>query len=206
MRLAYNLYCQKPQLFIIIAKKLNDMKTFLLILVLITCSFVTVMAQTQSSAAVHKVSIGAELAFPTGDLATSYGFGYGVSAQGEYNVLPNLNATISGGYLELAYSKLYKDLWQPWLDYKLKNTVVYPVKAGAKYYFGKRYYSAAEVGAAITSEEGRATALSFAGGFGTSIAISPKSSVDVGARYEVWSMNGTTTFIGVRAAYSFGLK
>lgn len=182
------------------------MKPFKLILLLISCLFSTVMAQTQKTAAEHKVSVGAEFAFPTGDLATSYGYGYGASIQGEYNVLPNLNATVSGGYLELAYSKLYKDLWEPWLDYKLKNTVVYPVKVGGKYYFGKRYYSAAEVGAAITTEEGRATALSFAGGFGSSLAISAKSSIDLGARFEVWSMNGTTTFVGLRAAYSFGLK
>lgn len=165
-------------------------------------------ANAQEQSVVNKVSIGAEFAFPTGGLAELYGFGYGASLQGEYNLLPNqlpnLNVTASVGYLELAYSKLYKGIWEPWMDTKIKNTIIYPVKAGAKYYFGKRYYGAAEVGAAITTEKGRATALSFAGGFGTSLAISAKSSVDVGARFEAWSMNGTTGFIGLRAAYAFG--
>ncbi len=166
-------------------------------------SLITGVSMAQTEGAVRKISIGADFALPTGDLALSTNLGYGASIQGEYNLRPQLNVTASAGYLLMKYSQTYRDIWEPW-GYEFKDSSVFPVKAGLKYYFKKNYYGTAEGGAAITSETGRATALALAAGAGASFAVSNHNAVELGLRYELWSMNGNSTFVGIRAAYSFG--
>lgn len=155
-----------------------------------------------------KVSIGAEYLHPFGDFTEYYSMGYGASLQGEYKVSPQLSATLSGGYTILAINKLYKGIYSPW-GVDLKNSVFYPVKAGLKYDLHKHIYAAAEAGASISKDQNmRATSFAYAGGLGTKFEISSKSSIDLGLRYEAWSLNSNNTysFVGIRAAYVFGFK
>jgi hypothetical protein len=169
-------------------------------------------ANAQTEGAVNKISIGGDFLYPaTGLLAESYNLGYGGSLAGEYNIYKKLNVTLSAGYLAMVYKQKVKDIYVEISPDITKNDVSYPVRAGAKYYFGK-IYGAADAGVAISLDNDRNSSFIFAGGFGTSYSVSPKSSIDVGVRYEGWSSyaeaNTKTTissFVGLRAAYSFGL-
>jgi hypothetical protein len=166
--------------------------------------FLTAAAQEQGPK--YKIGIGGEYLFPQGNTAQYNGAGYGVSVLGEYKLLPKLNATLSGSYISLPYSKLYKQMVDPWLAEPLKSRTFYPVKGGAKYYFGKYFYAAAEAGAAITLDEGSNTSFAYAGGLGAALALNAKSNLDLGIKYETWALNSSSTssFIGLRAAYLFG--
>ena len=180
------------------------MKQLLLSLFLITGLFFSAAAQQQDVK--YKVSIGGEYLTAAGASAEYLGSGYGASIQGEYNLLPKLNVTVSAAYLSLGVAKLYKEIYEPWYETKFSNAVYYPVKAGAKYFFYKNFYAAAEGGASITKVEGKSTLFIYTGALGSTFKISPKSSLDLAVRYETWalSVNARDTFLGIRAAYAFG--
>lgn len=167
----------------------------------------TFSASAQEQAHKYKVSVGGEFLYPLGGLAAEfYAGGYGASLQGEYKLTPKLNATVSGGYMSLAVSKLYKAIYLPW-KVELSDQVFYPVKAGVKYSLHKSLYVAGEAGASISKNKSvRATSFVYAGGVGTAFNLSPKSSIDLGVRYEAWALNSNNTysFAGIRAAYVFG--
>jgi hypothetical protein len=160
-------------------------------------------ANAQKEGAVNKISIGAEFVYPIGVFADSYKIGYGGSAMGEYNILKNLNLTASVGYTSLTYIKELKDAYSN-IGLPTSNAVYYPAKLGVKYYY-KKLYGAAEIGGAMSNIKERATVLAYSGGVGASFSVSPKSSVDFGVRYEEWNLNGRFPFVGLRAAYAFGL-
>lgn len=186
------------------------MKKLILSFAIIIALFST--ANAQKEGAINKISIGGDFLYPaTGLLADSYNLGYGGSLQGEYNIYKKLNITLSAGYLAMTYKQEIKDVWAITFPDSTKNDVSYPIKAGVKYYFGK-IYGAADAGIALSLDNDRNSSFIFSGGFGTSYSVSPKSSIDVGVRYEGWSSyaesNTKTTissFVGLRAAYSFGL-
>ena len=161
-------------------------------------------ASAQSEGAVNKISVGPEFLFPVGDAGEGFNLGYGGSVQAEFNVAPSLNLTASAGYISLGYKKEIKDAAKAF-GVELSNPGFVPVKAGAKYYFGGNFYGAAELGAVFGTDEGSGTAFVYAPTLGTSFAVSDKSAIDLGVRYEGWSKNGTSSFIGIRAAFAFGL-
>ncbi len=171
-----------------------------------------IAAKAQSEGAVNKLSIGGDFLYPsTGLLADSYKFGYGANIQGEYHVLKKINLTLSAGYLTMAYLQKVKDAYAETFPDSTKNDVSYPVRAGIKYYFGK-IYGIADGGVAISLDKDRNSSFIFAGGLGRSFSVSQKSNIVVGFRYEGWSSyvesntkTKISTFIGFRAAYSFGL-
>jgi len=156
----------------------------------------------QTSQAINKISVGADVVLPTGDLSAISGVGFGGSVSGELNVVKNLNLTASAGYLNFSYKKVFRDYFKA---AGVGNMAAIPVKGGAKYYFGQNFYGAAELGAAFSTGEGSETAFIYAPTLGTSFSVSPKSSLDLGIRYESWSSDGTSSFLGLRAAFAFGL-
>lgn len=160
-------------------------------------------ANAQTEGAVRKLSVGAEFGFPVGDNSKDNLFAGG-SLQFEQPVATSLNLTISGGYLA---NILTGDLKTAAEAFGLKTSYGYiPLKAGAKYYFGGNFYGAGEVGASIGTTDGAGTAFAFAPGIGASFSVADKSSLDFGVRYENWSQDGGSRgFIGLRAAYAFGL-
>lgn len=175
------------------------MKKFLLSIVLF--AGLGLSANAQKEGAVNKISIGAEFVYPLELLEASYKIGYGASVQGEYNVWSRLNLTASAGYLSLAFNDVNIAYLEK-VGLPTSNATFYPVKAGAKYYYGK-FYAAAEIGGTFSADKA-GTSLAYAGGLGTSFSIAPKSSLDFGLRYEEWNLNGRYPFVGLRAAYSFG--
>jgi opacity protein-like surface antigen len=168
------------------------MKKLLLSLALVAGLGLAANAQTEG--AVKKLSIGAEVGLPTETGSKDFLF-VGGSLQVEFPVAKSLNITGSAGYTSFTYTGSGASLSLGFI----------PVKAGAKYYFGGNFYAAGEVGASISTETGGSTALAFAPGLGASFSVSDKSALDFGLRYETWSKNGSTSFVGLRAAYAFGL-
>jgi opacity protein-like surface antigen len=159
-------------------------------------------ANAQTEGAVRKLSIGAEFGLPT--QSGSDELLVGGSLQFEQPVAKSLNLTLSAGYLSDMLTGDTKDLAKA-LGLKTSYGFV-PLKAGAKFYFGKNFYGAGEVGAAISTENGGGTAFAFGPTLGASFAVADKSALDFGVRYENWSKDGDSSgFIGLRAAFAFGL-
>jgi len=159
-------------------------------------------ASAQTEGAVRKLSIGAEFGIPTEK--NSDALIAGGSLQFEQPIAKSLNLTVSGGYLSIMATGDTKDLLKA-AGQKTSYGIV-PLKGGLKYYFGGNFYGAAEAGAAISTETGGTTSFAFGPTLGASFAVSDKSSLDFGLRYENWSNNGNSTgIIGLRAAFAFGL-
>jgi opacity protein-like surface antigen len=176
------------------------MKKLLLSLALVAGLGFAASAQTEG--AVRKLSVGAEFGFPT-ESGSKDQLIAGGSLQFEQPVAKSLNLTLSAGYLSSMYTGDTKDAFKA-LGIPTSFGFI-PVKAGAKYYFGGNFYGAGEVGAAFSTEEGGETAFAFAPTLGASFSVSDKSSLDLGVRYETWSNNGSSSFLGLRAAFAFGL-
>lgn len=175
------------------------MKKLLLSLALV--AGLTYAASAQTEGAVRKLSVGAEFGLPT---EGSDELLIGGSLQFEQPLATSFNFTVSAGYISDMITGDSKTLLES-IGAKTSYGFV-PLKAGAKYYFGKNFYGAAEAGAAISTENGGGTAFAFGPTLGASFSVAEKSSLDFGVRYENWSRNGNSSgFIGLRAAFAFGL-
>ncbi|WAC40854.1 hypothetical protein [Pedobacter sp. SL55] len=159
-------------------------------------------ANAQTEGAVRKLSIGAEFGFPTGE-GSEDNMIVGGSLQYEHPVAKSFNITGSAGYLSNMLTGDTKDAVKAFGGKTSYGFI--PVKAGGKYYFGGNFYGAAELGAAIATEEGMGTAFAYAPSLGASFSLADKSSLDFGVRYETWSKDGSSSFVGLRLAYAFGL-
>lgn len=168
----------------------------------------TFIVNAQTEGAVNKISLGGDFLYPTtGLLKDSYNLGYGASLEGEYNVLKNLNITLSAGYLSMAYKQQVIDAnpGEP------KTNSYFPAKLGVKYYFNN-FYAAASSGVAVSLSDNINSAFIYEGGIGRAFSVSPKSNIDFGLAFKGWtsyisSINtkpSTSSFVGLRAAYSFG--
>lgn len=160
------------------------------------------VASAQTEGAVQKLSLGAEFGLPIEKNSNT--LIVGGSLQYEHPIAKSLNLTGSAGYLSLMATGDSKDFLKA-IGAKTSYGVV-PLKVGAKYYFGGNFYGAGELGAAIGTETGGSTFFAIAPTVGASFSVADKSSLDFGLRYENWSGNGGSTgFIGLRAAFAFGL-
>ena len=175
------------------------MKKLVLSLALVAGLGFAVSAQTEK--AVRKLSIGAEFGLPT---SGSDELLIGGSLQFEQPIAKSLNFTVSAGYLS---DMITGDSKATLKYFGLPTSYGFvPLKAGAKYYFGGNFYGAGEVGAAISTTSGGGTAFAFAPTLGASFSVANKASLDFGIRYENWSRDSNSSgFMGLRAAYAFGL-
>lgn len=159
-------------------------------------TFAGYLANAQTQGAVQKLGIGAEVILPVSE-GSSGTLGLGASLKYEHPIAPALNFTISAGYINLFSTESGAS----------GSANLIPFKAGAKYYFGKGFYGATELGASILSSEGESvTAFTFSPGLGVSLASKSKNNVDIGLRYENLSANGGSfSLLGLRIGYNFGL-
>ncbi|TDQ08562.1 hypothetical protein [Pedobacter metabolipauper] len=142
-----------------------------------------------------KIGIGAEFAFPTGNFGEIYKMGYGGSLQYQMPIANKLNFLATAGYLNFT-----PEDGLPFEDYG-----VIPVKLGARYFLAENFYAGGELGAAFGTGDNSETAFIYTPHIGVEFPVADKGTVDLGARYEAWSNNGTSRFIGLRLAYNFGL-
>ena len=174
------------------------MKKLLLSVLIIVASGITASSQTGGN--LQKLSIGVDYAIPFGTRSTY--FGVGGSFQYEYPVAKSLSLTATAGYLSMITTGGQKKNLES-LGLRTSSGVI-PAKLGAKYYFGRHFYTTAEAGIAYFT--GSETAqFTYAPGVGLSLPIKGKSSLDFGVRFDTWtSKPSTSNFLGLRAAYSFG--
>lgn len=170
-------------------------KLFLLTAIAGIFAFSNANAQKDPGMNGPKLGIGAEFAFPIGQFGDVSKFGVGGSLLYQHPVAPNLNLTANAGYISVKNK-----------DIAGGNTAgLIPVKVGARYFLAENFYVNGELGAAFSTVTGGGTAFAYSPGVGIEFPVANKSSIDVGARYEGWSNNGTLSFIGLRAAFNFGL-
>jgi len=177
-------------------------KLFLLTAIAGIFAFSNVSAQTKDVAMTgSKLGIGADFAFPTGDFGDVAKMGYGGSLQFQTPIASKLNFTASAGYLNFQG----KDFTVGNVTIPGGNAGFIPVKAGIRYFLAENFYAGGELGAAFGTEDGAGTAFAYTPNIGVEFPVSDKGSIDLGARYEAWSNDGTLRFFGLRLAYNFGL-
>jgi hypothetical protein len=177
-------------------------KLFLLAAIAGIFAFSNASAQTKDPAmSGSKLGIGVDFAFPTGNFGDFTDFGYGGSLQYQVPIIEKLNFTASAGYLNFKG----KDVTVAGVTFDGGNVAAIPVKAGVRYFLAENFYVGGELGAAFGTSDGAGTAFVYDPHIGVEFPVSDGGSIDLGARYESWSNDGTSRFIGLRLAYNFGL-
>ena len=172
---------------------------------IIICLVLFVSANT----AMAQFSAGLETGLPLGDFSTVSNAGFGVSGRYEANIQDNINWTASIGYLSFG--------GKDFLGGKYGTVSVIPVVGGAKYYFNEKdngWYGAADLGFSFISysvadpNSGNGNGVTFENSSVTRFGLSP----GVGYRMGNWDFTGRFNlmsdfnYMGVRAAYVFGIK
>jgi hypothetical protein len=152
-----------------------------------------VIFSVASSFAQGRFSIGADLAFPQGDIGDVVGIGFGADVRYESPINDNLSWMATAGFLTFGE----KD------DSSVKLSII-PINAGLKYYFTESFngfYAGAELGfniAKVKSDFGDDSETKF--GFAPQIGYH-LANFDFALRYSVID---EADFVGLRAAYVFG--
>jgi hypothetical protein len=168
-----------------------------LLLLTVLCGL-SISSFAQSSKEGGKFSIGVEAGVPLGDYKDVTNFVIGGSLKYDHPIAEGTFVTLSAGYSKF----LSND------DAKADGFKFYgiPVKAGLKHFFAEGFYGEAQVGAAFTktSVEGFGSTSKTAFAYAPGIGYAFGGGVDLGVRYEGWSLSGgTASQIAARLAFSF---
>jgi hypothetical protein len=142
--------------------------------------------------------IGPSLSFPTGDLSTGYGVGYGVELTGIYSVSETFEAFAQTGYSSFTGKTITVSFGSISSSSKVDNAGFIPALVGARY--NNKFIAGAAVGYGSFSGGG-----SSSGGF----AYSPQLGYNFGnfeliAHYTGVATEGSaSTFFGVKGFYKF---
>ena len=140
-----------------------------------------------------KFSIGAETGLPVGQASDGYSVVLGGSLKYELPVSGRAFFTLSAGYNAF----LLKDEFK---GYDIPSTAGFiPLKAGIKYYSDGGFFLEAQAGIVWSTESGGGHAFAWSPGIGYTF----KNGMEIGARYEGWTNDGTVGQMGLRLAYRF---
>lgn len=167
------------------------MKKFTL-LTLIGCSILTAgYSQKKDNV---KLSVGAELAFATGNLSNTHSIGLGGSAQLEIPIQEKLNAVAYGGIIFYNGKSAGAGL-------KRKGLTVVPVRVGIKYFLTGSVYTNLQAGIGLLGGYGTGTAFSYSPQIGYEFQTNSGKSIDLTFKYDGYSKGGTLGSFGFRLAY-----
>lgn len=170
------------------------MKRSILLTIMLCGLMAFSFAQNSSS---PKFGVALETGLPVGDAEDVYSVGLGGSAKLEIPVTSPFAVTLSAGYLNMQV----KDDLQPVLG---ESREFIPIKAGAKYYFGRNFFGEGELGASIPTESSDETAFAYAPGIGVTLPVADQTAIDIGLRYEGWTRDqGDIDQVGLRAVIKF---
>ncbi|MDB4919975.1 hypothetical protein [Mucilaginibacter sp.] len=173
------------------------MKKILFSLAILGLTVVSALAQTTPNSG--KFSVGFEAGVPFGALTADISsVALGASLKYDYPIAGAVFITVSAGYTNFIYKSDYRDILKAFGIDKSGEGFV-PVKAGIKYYVSGGFYGEAQGGVVFSTESGGGNAIAYAPGIGYTWV----DSVDIGARYEGWSHNGTINQVALRLAYRF---
>lgn len=142
-----------------------------------------------------KFGIGINVGVPTSD---AYNFAIGGDLRYQFDIDKQLSIPITAGYTRF----LGKEIGNTGVNYADFSYI--PVKAGLKYFFndtGAGAYGLAEAGAGFSTRSGGGTAFVYS----PAIGYSWSNGLDLAAKYEGISNNGSTGYVGLRLAYGFKL-
>lgn len=167
------------------------MKKLLLVTVITLFISAAGFAQTESS---FKISIGAELSFPTGDFSQTHAFGIGGTAQVEFPVQDKLSATATGGVL------FYNGKSIPGASgTKYSGINIIPIRVGLKNFFATGFYGAAQIGVGFINR-GIGTAFAYSPQLGYEFDSKSGKSFDISIKYDGYAKSGGLGAFGIRVA------
>ncbi len=150
------------------------------------------------------LSIGAELGIPVGDLNATQKIGLGGSLKAAFPVFEGGAFTISGGIIRFS-----GDEYRGPSDLIIKRPALnlIPIKAGLKYMVSPSgFYMEPQLGYTVINNPGANTSASGGFTYAYNIGYMLSRQLDVAARYEGLSRNGSNlNHIGFRLGYNFGL-
>jgi hypothetical protein len=153
--------------------------------------FSTVNLNAQSP----KLGLGINLGVPSKDYQS---LAIAADLRYQFDVDKQLSIPLTAGYTHF----FGKEINNTGIDYADLGYI--PVKAGLKYFFnttGSGVYGLGEIGAGFGTKSGTGTAFIFS----PAIGYSWSNGLDLAAKYEGYSNNGTNGYTGLRLAYGFKL-
>ncbi len=143
-----------------------------------------------------KVSVGAELSFPTGNFSNTHGFGIGATGQVEFPVQENLSATATGGILFYNGKSITGGT-------KFTGQTIIPLRVGLKNFFTPGLYGAAQIGLGFFSNFASGTAFAYSPQLGYEFDAKSGKSFDISLKYDGYAKSGSLGAFGIRVAKVF---
>jgi len=185
------------------------MNKFLLLIVAFSFIVSSGFAQTRSAT---QLSIGGELGFPVGQIASVYGTVLGASAKLEIPIFESRAFfTVTGGISDYLVKLDYVNPVNAGIKTNIPPLTYIPFEIGGKYYFSKIGYVEGDIGVSnnINSNYSAAkTAFIYSPVIGFSAPTNKHTAtVDIGLRYEGRvESGGAVSQFALRLAYRFKLK
>lgn len=150
----------------------------------------------QESRSNSEISVGVDGGVPVGSFHKLSNVGFGGTIKYGYNIDSTIAVTLQSGYISFLGKSMESGSGWSYTGYQ---TAQIPVKAGLRLTKG-RYYFEPQAGISFLAGGGyHNTAFTYAAGIGKKLL----EHFDVCVRYEAWSNSGTSSFIGLRLAYTF---
>lgn len=159
----------------------------------------TVVAQNKPSPVRPMLSIGTELAFPTGTFGSLFSVGVGASGRLEVPFTRSVYGMLTGGFVSF-FAKNERFGTRVEMD----NKSYIPLKAGARYYFSRNFYGQGEAGVSVGIQKNSGNSFAWGPGIGFLLPLSERTSLDAGVRTESWLRGGgDMDQVAIRVAYQF---
>ena len=171
-------------------------------------ALVLCLGSTATFAQLKRFSIGPylEVATPAGDFHDTHGTGYGGGINADIKLIAGLGVTGSVGFERFGGKTVTQSYTDPVSgnittnSYKNPSINAIPIRVGLKYHFFPLLYVKAEGGVVnfVDSKYSSGAAAIFAPGIGIRVLM-----LDVEAKYEIWSHDGSNGFWGLKAGFNF---
>jgi len=143
-----------------------------------------------------KISVGAEIALPSGNLSLTQSFGVGGTAQLEIPVQDKLMGVAYSGIM------LYKGK-SAGSGINYAGLTIIPVRVGVKYFLTGSVYGGLQAGLGFINQ-GVGTAFSYSPQIGYEFKTNSGKSIDATFKYDAYAKSGgSLSSIGLRLAYIF---
>jgi hypothetical protein len=165
-----------------------------------------------------KLGIGADFAFPNGDMADLYKTGFGGTIEFQQRIAHKLNFSASAGFLSFKGDDQHfiGNVFFTGIPPRTFSAV--PVKVGLRYFLVSDLYIGAETGVAFdvsghkrfrglnSNSTTSSASFIYTPQIGFEFPVSEKRSIDLSARYECWKASDESTkrFTALRLGYNFG--
>jgi hypothetical protein len=167
-------------------------KTALPILIIVSICITSIaFAQKKDNV---KFSVGAELAFASGNLSNTHSFGLGGTALVEIPIQEKLNAVAYGGIL-------FYNGKSAGVGLKNKGLTIIPIRVGVKYFLTGSVYTSFQAGLGFLGSYGTGTAFSYSPQIGYEFQTNSGKAIDLTFKYDGYSKNGSIGSFGFRLAY-----